>query len=113
MLLCGDLFFSSKVSGTAESLGVWLDVRGQLPAEIPGPAAGGYRLVLLDLTLAGVSPAALMERLTLDDRPHVIAFGPHVATGKLQEARDAGCDEVLPRSRFSAELAAILQRANS
>jgi hypothetical protein len=32
-----------------------------------------------------------------------------VETARLQAARDAGCDVVLPRSRFSAELPRLLE----
>ncbi len=110
LLLSGDLFFTSKISGTAGALGIAMQVRAGIPEEIPGPAAGGYRLVIIDLAQAGLSPVDVMARLSESDRPRVVAYGPHVATGKLQAARDAGCDEVLPRSRFTAELAEILRR---
>jgi len=40
----------------------------------------------------------------------VIAFGSHVDKARLDEARAAGCDEVMPRSRFSSELPALLRR---
>lgn len=111
LLLCGDLFFTSKVTGTAQAVGLRMDVRGAIPDQIPGPSAGGYRLVLIDLASPTISPAEVCARLSAPDRPYVIAFGSHVATASLQAARDAGCDEVLPRSRFSAELATILRRA--
>ena len=111
LLLSGDLFFTSKITGTAQAVGLHMDVRGTIPEEIVGPAAGGYRLVIIDLAQATIAPAEVIARLSETERPHVIAFGSHVATAKLQAARDAGCDEVLPRSRFSSELAEILRRA--
>jgi hypothetical protein len=39
-----------------------------------------------------------------------VAFGSHVQTERLQAARDAGCTNVLPRSRFSASLPELLQQ---
>jgi hypothetical protein len=39
-----------------------------------------------------------------------IAFGSHVDKARLDEARAAGCDEVMPRSKFSGELPALLGR---
>ena len=39
----------------------------------------------------------------------MIAFGSHVATDRLDEARTAGCDDVMPRSRFSGQLPDILR----
>src|SRR5262245_9244392 len=38
----------------------------------------------------------------------IIAFGPHVAKDRLQAARDAGADEVMPRGAFDHNLADIL-----
>jgi DNA-binding NarL/FixJ family response regulator len=111
LLLSGDLFFTSKITGTAQAVGLRMDVRAAIPDEIPGPAAGGYRLVIIDLAETAITPAEVIGRLSETDRPRVIAYGSHVATAKLNAARDAGCDEVHPRSRFSAELAEILRRA--
>ena len=39
-----------------------------------------------------------------------VAYGSHVDKDRLDAARAAGCDEVLPRSRFSSELPAWLRR---
>ena len=39
-----------------------------------------------------------------------IAFGSHVDTRALADAKAAGCREVMPRSKFSAELPAIVRR---
>lgn len=38
----------------------------------------------------------------------LIAFGPHVDETRLQQARDAGCQQVLPRGQFLRSVAAIL-----
>lgn len=38
----------------------------------------------------------------------ILAFGPHVAKERFQEARDAGADEVLPRGAFDRSLPDIL-----
>jgi hypothetical protein len=39
-----------------------------------------------------------------------VAFGSHVDKARLDQARAAGCDEVLPRSKFSGELPELLRR---
>ncbi len=39
-----------------------------------------------------------------------VAFGSHMDTGALAAARAAGCDPVMPRSKFSAELAKLIER---
>jgi CheY-like chemotaxis protein len=65
------------------------------------------RLVLLDLTTPGLDPRALFDRLS-EPRPKVIAFGPHVHEDRLQAARDAGCNLVLPRGQFFVQLERFL-----
>jgi len=108
VLLSCDLMFQSKVTGTAAALGFRVACFGTL-GEAFDETAKSARAVFLDLTLADISPTALIARLQ-HPRPRVVAFGPHVETAVLQDARDAGCEDVLPRSRFSAELPVLLQR---
>ena len=73
-------------------------------------AAAGPRFVIADLGCSGLELAPLIAALPSDPRPPMIAFDSHVNTARIQAARDAGCDEVLPRSRFSAELPELLKR---
>ena len=110
LLICEDLFYSSKVTGTADALGLKVDVIEhveELPAKL---AESSYRCVILDLSMPGLNPAEVMSALPNENRPAVIAFGSHVMTARLQEARDAGCDEVMPKSQFSGSLPEILKR---
>ncbi|MGZ3385055.1 MAG: hypothetical protein ACXWNF_09120, partial [Isosphaeraceae bacterium] len=39
-----------------------------------------------------------------------VAFGSHVDTEALAAARAAGCDPVMPRSKFSADLPELIRR---
>ncbi len=110
MLISADLFFTSKVSSTANSLGFQMDVTGNPEVSVSQLREADYACVFVDVTVPGLDVAALIEALPKGNRPQVIAFGPHVQTGRLEEARQAGCDEVLPRSRFSAELPQLLAR---
>jgi len=41
-------------------------------------------------------------------RLRILAFGPHVERALLQQGRDAGADEVLPRGAFDRQLPDIL-----
>jgi CheY-like chemotaxis protein len=67
--------------------------------------------VILDLGMAETDLAAAVARLRqAAGQLPVIAFGSHVDKARLDAARAAGCDEVLPKSRFSAELPALLRR---
>ena len=51
-----------------------------------------------------------MEYLNLQPRPIVIGFGSHVDVERLELARAAGFDQVLPRSKFSASLPELLRQ---
>jgi hypothetical protein len=106
ILITRDLFFASKVTGTAAELGFRVIVEGNAAAAAATPC----RCLIVDLTTPGLSVSELLSALPAATRPKVIAFGPHVDTSRLEEARTAGCDEVLPRSKFSATLIEILTR---
>jgi hypothetical protein len=110
VLISRDLFFTSKVTGTARELGGQIEVVPDCPSAAGRVVEGGVCCVFVDLAEAGLPLAAFIAGLPVDARPDVIAFGSHVATARLQAAREAGCDAVLPRSRFSAELPALLRK---
>ena len=64
------------------------------------------RAVFVDLAAGDlVKPEALVAyRAVAGPETAFIAFGSHVDTASLAAAEAAGCDPVLPRSKFSAEL---------
>lgn len=113
VMLSRDLFFASKVTGTALELGLRVVVEGNVAAAVSKATESACRCLILDLTTPDLSVAAVMAGLPAANRPTVIAFGPHVQTARLNEAREAGCDEVFPRSKFSASLPSILTQALS
>lgn len=113
LLLCDDFFFTSKITGTAAALGVPIIEADSLPAALDQLEAGGIRFVIVDLSYSGLNVAELVAALHASDRPHVLGFDSHVNEERIQAARDAGFDEVLPRSRFSAKLADILRQLAS
>jgi hypothetical protein len=112
LLLSRDLIFTNKITGTAAELGYQVLVADnpkhvELLIETYQP-----RIVFVDLTAGEIAaPVALTayQRLT-GGNAWFIAFGPHVDGGKLAEAKAAGCQTVLPRSRFAAELPELIQR---
>lgn len=71
-------------------------------------ATGPVTAVMLDLT-SGVAPAAVRELLGTGP-VRLLAFGPHVDTTTLEAARQAGFDDVWPRSRLAAALPDWLRR---
>lgn len=106
LLLTKDLFFGSKVSGTAAALGGMVDLAFSQPAAVARLAGGSYKIVIVDLQTPGLDLSNLC--LAAGDIP-VVAFGPHVATEAFTAAAAAGCREVLPHSRFSAQLPQLLR----
>ncbi|MES2793600.1 MAG: response regulator [Planctomycetota bacterium] len=108
LLICQDLMFISKVTGTANSLGYQMETVGA-PQGLIKAAAGSYACIILDLSLQPLAVADLTRSLG-ENPPPVIAFGAHVEVARLAEAREAGCREVLPRSQFNMQLPEILTR---
>lgn len=113
VLVCTDLMFDSRISGAAQQAGMTIESVAGVAAATELAARGGCRVVVADLTVPGLSAAELISRLNEEcvavGRPEVIAFGPHVQTGRLEAAREAGCDQVLTRGQFDARLNELLQ----
>lgn len=74
---------------------------------------GSVALVLVDLSTPSLNVAALVATVkgVGGAAPAIVAFGPHVHESLLAVAREAGCDEVVSRGQFFAQLDAILRRA--
>lgn len=120
LLLSNDLFFTSKVTGTARQLGFRVNLVATPAAVLerlsssPGATADAApcSVLFVDLGHPAADLAALVAAAHARTPPvRVIAFGAHVATDRLAAAQAAGCDEVMPRGRFSAQLVDILTRA--
>ena len=105
-----DLFFQMKVAETAKRLGMELKVAANgdalLPLLEPAP-----KLVIIDLN-ARQQPIQAVERIRAEKNGiRVLGFLSHVQTELAAQARKAGCDEVMARSAFTQNLAAILAAA--
>ena len=109
LLVSPDLFFTSKVTSTAQALGLRVEIVDDSAAAVRRLQAGGVACVFVDLSAPRASVEAIIAALPPDSRVPVIAFGSHVATDILDSARTAGA-EVMPRSQFSATLPDILKR---
>jgi DNA-binding NarL/FixJ family response regulator len=64
----------------------------------------GADLIILDLSRPGVS-AAVADLRRSGSQARIVGFVSHVDDVGIEMAKAAGCDEVLPRSRFFARLA--------
>ena len=108
--LIDDLFFQLKVAETAKQLGIEFKVASS-PDALFTLLDPPTRLVIVDLNSRN-QPVATIERLRATQKEmRVVAFLSHVQTDLAAQARAAGCLEVMPRSVFTQNLAAILQAA--
>ena len=112
LLLSRDLIFTSKVTGTARMLGRQVLTAGNAALAQAMIEQWKPRAVFVDLAAGDlVKPEALVAyRTVAGPETAFIAFGSHVDTASLAAAEAAGCDPVLPRSRFSAELPELIRR---
>jgi CheY-like chemotaxis protein len=106
LMLSDDLIFVSKVAGAAKALDLSVQAARSTEALLAlarREAPGG---VLVDLHNPGLDLPALLRTLreVCPVMPRVVGYGSHVEAQVLHAARLAGCDLVLPRSKFVADL---------
>ena len=111
--LIDDLFFQAKLIETAKRVSV--DLRtcttpDALAAEI---AKDAPRLVVIDLN-AQSDPLEAIQRVRASSHEiPLLGFLSHVQLDLAERARAAGCADVMPRSKFTQNMATILARAKS
>jgi CheY-like chemotaxis protein len=126
--LIDDLFFLAKVHETAKHTGVTLETAATGEQLLKAAAASPTALILVDLNARqgaldaverlcaanGASDGASGGAANGPGNPRrVIAFLSHVQTDLAERARVAGCTDVMPRSKFTQNLAEILRGAKS
>lgn len=137
LALIDDLFFRARVAEAARHVGVEFEVAATSEALVTAAltsAASRPSLILIDLnagsapSFGGIAPAGAgpqtaaasqkgietLERLrAAGNQTPVVAFLSHVQVDLAERARAAGGAEIMPRSKFSQNLAEILGRAKS
>ncbi len=99
--LIRDLLFASKVTATARSQGLNVQILRD------GTNLPTADLLLVDLNQTGALESAIAWK-TADAKRCVIGFVSHVDNQTIQRAREGGIDQVLARSAFVEKLPAIL-----
>ena len=107
-----DLFFKIKIVEAAKQVGAKLatastatDALARARAERPG-------LIILDLHSVACAPTEVLKALKADpDLKSIPTLGyfSHVQDEVGRNALAAGCDQVMPRSAFSAKLPDLLR----
>lgn len=111
--LIDDIFFQAKVAEAAKHIGVELKMCTTPDAFASEIAKRVPKLILIDLNARPDPFAAINIAKSNASGAPLIAFLSHVQTELAEKARAAGCAEVMPRSKFTRDLATILARAKS
>jgi predicted metal-dependent hydrolase len=131
-----DVFFVVKVEQAAQALGFrveWIERVSQVSDAEPLPPGRYYAehlvgpgralidlltlrlpaLLIFDMNNAEIpwrEWIALIKSAPATRRIPLLAFGSHVDTASLRDAREAGADAVLARSQFSASLPELIRK---
>ena len=106
-----DLFFASKIRGTAEQVGAQVQFVRSITAAIEKARDEAPNLIIADLNASCCDAIELARALKGDDSltgVPLLGFFSHIQTELQQAAIEAGYDRVMPRSAFTKNLAAIL-----
>lgn len=106
-----DLLFRSKISETADKLGV----EAKFPRS-PAKLLDSLResqpdMLILDLNSSRFEPLELLQSVKSDDKAKdvpVVGFLSHVQADLALAARESGCDRVMARSAFVRDLPKII-----
>jgi len=117
LLVSPDLLSTSRIAGLAREAGGRLATLRNLDDPLP---SGLYDLVLLDLQAMSGDPAVLVTRVIAllnpqrESQPEklvrIVAFGPHVAKERLDQAKAAGADASVSRGELLGGFPAIVKR---
>jgi len=106
-----DLLFSSKIRATAKQVGVDVQFARTRDEILAQARALKPALAIFDLNSGKTDPVSTIAALKSDPAIaaiRTIGFASHVHTDLIAAARQAGADEVMPRSAFAGKLADIL-----
>jgi DNA-binding response OmpR family regulator len=112
VLLSGDLMATSRVQGAASRIAAKLLTATTAEQAIAFCRDERVEVVAVDLAMSDLEIGPLVNSLKRGTfaPPNVLAFGPHVHEERLAAAREAGCDEVVSRGQFFAQIESILGR---
>src|SRR5689334_1204855 len=112
LAVVSDLFFSVKIAEAAKRTGLELEFVKDAD-QVLEKAKSKPSLIIFDLNFDGASPLATIASLKAGADTKgisLIGYLSHVQAELKQQAQDAGCDMVLPRSAFSQNMSQIFKR---
>ena len=111
-----DLFFGAKLQETARQVGARLQTVRAVDVKLETIRSEQPALAIIDLNAASANPVELIRQLKADAELAtipVVAFFSHVQVELQRAAKEAGCEDVWPRSKFTANLPELLRRAGA
>ena len=116
MIVCAieDLLFSIKISTAAKQLGVSVYFERMRDRVLPTVREKQPSLVIFDLNSTRLDPMSVIAAMKTDPQLRTVktlGYVSHVDSDAIAAARQAGIDQVLARSAFTAQLGTILQSA--
>jgi CheY-like chemotaxis protein len=114
MIVCAieDLIFSIKISTAAKQLGVDVYFERMRDRVLPIIREQQPSLVIFDLNSARLDPMTVIAAIKADPQLRnvkTLGYVSHADSDAIAAARQAGIDQVLARSAFTAQLGTILQ----
>jgi CheY-like chemotaxis protein len=110
VVLTGDLTVIARVQGAATKAGVPMRAASSEMAAIELCVNGEVDTLVIDLSASLRDVAAFVAQVKATaSAPRIVAFGPHVHEARLAAAREAGCDEVVSRGQFFAQMDGLLR----
>jgi PleD family two-component response regulator len=113
LVLLDNLFFAGKINQAAAQTAVKLIYAKTSEQALMLALTERPVQIIVDLDAASCNPIEFITRLKVDAELHripTLGFVSHVNLDIQQQARDAGCDQVMARSAFDRNLAAILNQ---
>ena len=111
LMITQDLMMSSAVSSVVKTLDEPLKTANSITAAEKVMQANSPRLLLIDLqtpNLKATEIALFLQSIAGSDRPRAVAYAQHVHKDLLDEARDAGFDQILTRGQMHSNIAEVV-----
>jgi DNA-binding NarL/FixJ family response regulator len=110
ILVTRDLAVISQVDGAAARIGAIARTVSNEADAAQQCVEERAELIVIDLGMPSLNVNSLVEQVKAATAtpPRFVAFGPHVHAELLAAAREAGCDSVISRGQFFAQLNAAI-----
>ena len=106
------LFFSAKIGEVIRTLGGKPVITADMDRVAERLGDAGAAAIIVDLSLMGTDAVEIITQLKQQPDTMgvpMLAYGQHTSPELLARAKDAGCEQVMPRSNFVNQLPGFLE----